>query len=73
MLVSRAQRRVAAIVSQKDDQRVLGNPLGFEVIHDVVETRVHAFNQCRVSLRGLTLSRIGVVRRVTGVAVEGRM
>ncbi len=73
MLVGRAQRCVAAVVAQEDDQRVPGDPLGLDVIHHLVEARVHAFHQCRVGLSGLTLARFGVIGRVAWVAVERRV
>ncbi len=72
-LVLMSQRRIGTVVAEEEDERVLRDAQRIEMIEDVAERLVHAFDQGGESLGGCGLAGVLVVGGETRIGVEGRM
>ena len=71
--VRMSERRIGAVVAEEENERVLGNAERVEMIEDVAERLVHAFDQGGEGLGGSRFAGVLVVGGETRIGVERRM
>ena len=68
-----AQRRVGAVVAEEEDKRVFRDTERVEMIEQIAERLVHAFDQRGKRLGRCRLARVLVVIGKAGITLKGRV